>query len=200
MPKELQPLLEKAQELCKVGKDHLLNLALVNYYPSKSKSTDPPSYMPAHSDNEFDIAPGSEIATFSLGATRTISFSEIHGSGSSNIDVEHNSLYTMTRRSQAFYKHSMLDVEATGERYSITLRCANPNLSRSTVIMGDSNTKDISFGEGKGKIGERYPGERVKAGRIRDIDPSRCVEFSNVVLVCGTNDLRPENNPNLLTC
>ena len=60
-----------------------------------------------------------------------------------------------------------------------------------------SNTKDISFGEGKGKIGERYPGERVKAGRIRDIDPSRCVEFSNVVLVCGTNDLRPENNPNL---
>ena len=46
-------------------------------------------------------------------------------------------------------------------------------------------------------MGERYPGKCVKAGRIGNIDPGECVEYRNVVLVCGTNDLRPENSPNI---
>ena len=153
--------------------------------------------MPVHSDDEPEIAPGSEIATFSLGATRTISFTSIHDSSSENIDVKNNSLYTMTRKSQAYYKHAMLDVESTGSRYSLTMRCVDSAHLRSTIIVGDSNTKSIEFGEGRGKLGERYPGKREKASRIGHINPSECVEYKNVVIVCGTNDLRPENNPNI---
>jgi hypothetical protein len=56
--------------------------------------------------------------------------------------------------------------------------------------MGDSNTKSLEFGSGKGKIGETYPGKRVKAAKIDNINPNSCIGYSNLVLVCGTNDLR----------
>ena len=154
--------------------------------------------MPAHSDDEPEIAPGSEIATYSLGATRTITFTSIHSSKSENLDVLNNSLYTMTRKSQAYFKHAMIDVETTKSRYSLTMRCVDTAHLRSTIIVGDSNTKPIEFGEGRGKIGERYPGKREKAARIANISPSECAEYQNVVIVCGTNDLRPENNPNIV--
>ena len=91
----------------------------------------------------------------------------------------------------------MLDVESTESRYSLTMRCVDISHLRSTIIVGDSNTKHIQFGEGRGKLGERYPGRRVKASRIANIEPSECVEYKNVVIVCGTNDLRPENSPNI---
>lgn len=78
-------------------------------------------------------------------------------------------------------------------RFSITLRTVNQKFARSTLIIGDSNTKEIDFGAGKGKIGESYPGKRVKSARINNIDPKDCIGYSNIVLACGTNDLRPEN-------
>ena len=47
----------------------------------------------------------------------------------------------------------------------------------------------------KGKFVERYPGKRVKASTIRDIDPTTCSQHRNIVLMCGTNDLRPDGPP-----
>lgn len=38
----------------------------------------------------------------------------------------------------------------------------------------------------KNIVGEKYP-----AAKISQIDPAKCVDFANVVIVCGTNDLRP---------
>ena len=58
--------------------------------------------------------------------------------------------------------------------------------------MGDSNTKDIQFGTGSGKVGDSYPGKRVKASRVKNIDPVECVGYQNVFLHVGTNDLRCE--------
>ena len=196
IPDILKPLLVKAQKAC--GPLHEeLNSILVNYYPGKKSSKDPPSHMPKHSDYEFEITPESSIATYSLGASRTMSFSEIHGDQTASLDVENNSLYFMTKTSQSWFKHSMLDVEVTEERYSITMRNVEPTYSRSTIIVGDSNTKEIKFGSGKGTLGEKYPGKRIKAAKISDIDPRDCVGYSNIVLVCGTNDLRPEEHPNV---
>lgn len=57
--------------------------------------------------------------------------------------------------------------------------------------MGDSNTRDINFESGRGKLGERYPGKRIKAAKIRDINPGLYIGCENILLVCGTNDLRP---------
>ena len=39
------------------------------------------------------------------------------------------------------------------ERFSITLRTINKNFCRSTLVIGDSNTKELVFGTGKGTFG-----------------------------------------------
>ena len=59
-----------------------------------------------------------------------------------------------------------------------------------TILIGDSNTKLIQFGSGKGSMGGSYPGRRIKAARIRNINPADCCGYANSVIVCGTNDLR----------
>ena len=64
---------------------------------------------------------------------------------------------------------------------------------RSTALIGDSNSKDVEFGEGSGKVGKSYPGTRVKAARVKDIEPKSCVGYSNAFIMCGTNDLRCEH-------
>ena len=42
-------------------------------------------------------------------------------------------------------------------------------------------------------MGQSFPGKRSKANTIRAINPIDCIGYSNVILVCGTNDLRVEN-------
>ncbi len=61
------------------------------------------------------------------------------------------------------------------------------------LIVGDSNTKDIVFGPGKGKVGESFPGKRTKAANISQIKPEDCIGYTNIIIACGTNDLRTEN-------
>ena len=39
-------------------------------------------------------------------------------------------------------------------------------------------------------MGESYPEKRIKAARIRNIKPADCCGHANIVIVCGTNDLR----------
>ena len=46
-------------------------------------------------------------------------------------------------------------------------------------------------------MGEKYPGKRLKASKIEDIDPRDCVRYANIVFVCGTNDLRPVEKPDI---
>ena len=52
----------------------------------------------------------------------------------------------------------------------------------STCIVGDSNTKGIKFGSGKGTVGECYPGKQVFSPVIKDINPLSCASYQNVVL------------------
>ena len=67
--------------------------------------------------------------------------------------------------------------------------------TRGLLIVGDSNTKSIEFGAGKGKFGERYPGKRIKASKISEIDPTLCNQHRNIAIMCGTNDLQPDGPP-----
>lgn len=168
------------------------NSVLINYFPAKLNNKSPPSTLPNHADDELEIEPGSCIFTYSVGETRTITFSAVHSDETKSHDAEDNTLYVMTRRSQAWFRHQILDVDSCKERFSITLRHINVKNKRSVLIVGDSNTKEIKFGQGIGHVGETYPGTRIKAARIHQINPADCVEHANVVLVCGTNDLRPD--------
>ena len=108
-------------------------------------------------------------------------------------EPQSNSLYVMSRHSQNWYRHCILqpaENEIVEERFSITFRALNQKFSHSILLMGDSNTKEVQFGEGSGKVGASYPGKRVKAARVTDIDQLKCVGYQNIFLHCGTNDLR----------
>ena len=193
MPICMKKLIDKIKADYELPENLVPNSILVNHYPKKTSARDPPSSLPNHSDNEVEIQPGSSIFKYSLGAPRTVIFSGIHSEETEPHVASHNSLYVMTRASQAWFKHQVMDVEKCEERFSITLRTVSPKNKRSTILVGDSNTVPIKFGSGKGTVGESYPGIRVKAARIKDIDPSFCCEYANVVIACGTNDLRVDS-------
>ncbi len=152
--------------------------------------------MFSYSDDEPVILADSKIITLSFGSERSIVFKQIHDPNSDEtvLSPKPNSMYTMTRSSQAWYKHGIPKTkEQTHERFSITLRTVSSKFSRSILLMGDSNTKDVIFGSGKGFVGESFPGRRVKAAHVDQIDPVACIGFAHIVLACGTNNMRIEN-------
>ena len=94
----------------------------------------------------------------------------IEKSNVSPIPLTHGSMLVFSRASQSTWKHEIpMDESITERRISISLRCLNPAFSNSTVIIGDSNTKYLSFGSFnkstesnfKGTFGPRVPGKRI---------------------------------------
>ncbi len=75
-------------------------------------------------------------------------------------------------------------------RYSLTFRCVSRSFSNSICLIGDSNFRDIEFGAGRGKVGETYPGKRVYAPLIEDIDPLVGAAYSNIVIGVGINNIK----------
>ena len=164
-----------------------LNSILVNRYIG------PNAFLPKHADDEFVIAPGSIIFTVSLGAAATVKFTEIHGKSSHEQVVEHSSMYTMSRTSQDFWQHQIPKNEeySSGDvRYSLTLRHVSAKFLKSTVVIGDSNTRFLKFGSGVGTFGHNIPGERVEAIHIGDVNPVDCCGYKNIFIHCGVNDIK----------
>ncbi len=78
----------------------------------------------------------------------------------------------------------------TSIRYSLTFRHVSARFLRSTLVVGDSNTRHLKFGEGLGTFGQLIPGKRSESIHIKDIDPSKCVGYKNIFIHCGVNDLK----------
>ncbi|KAL5253098.1 hypothetical protein ACHWQZ_G015758 [Mnemiopsis leidyi] len=76
---------------------------------------------------------------------------------------------------------------------TIIFRYVSQNSSDATIICGDSNTRFLKFGTGKGTFGEKLPGKRVLAFTIDQIDPIICAGYKNVFIHCGINDTRDYN-------
>ena len=105
-----------------------------------------------------------------------------------DLPVKGRSLYVMSRQSQALWSHGIeKHDDFQGKRYSITLRIVGNRFRRSTIVIGDSNTRHLKFGEGKGTFGFNMPGESVYAPLIEHINPSLCAGYSNIVIQCGVN-------------
>ena len=169
----------------------LPNSCLVNMFDG------PDAYLPEHEDNEKCLDPSSNIYTFSLGDLMKILFSSSLDSDAEEHEftATHGSLYVMSVASQALWRHRIEQCAAfTGRRFSITLRTVDERFRKSTVILGDSNTKYINFGEGNGSLGYGVPGKRVEAMKVGHIDPLACAGYSNVIIHCGLNDLK-SNQP-----
>ena len=164
-----------------------LNQVLVNKYENSAT-------LPPHSDDEGSIKPDSAIFTVSLGSSGKIEFSHMSSGDKQELAVEPNSLYSMTRQSQNFYKHHVLPNNSDNLRYSITLRCVHWTNFNSTYAVGDSNFGGLEFGSGRGKVGTVTPSFRDWTACVKDIVPTNCAPYRNVVVMSGTNDLKINHN------
>ena len=186
IPEALTCLIEKVKSTMKLQYDP--NQVLVNKYESAAA-------LPSHSDNETSIKPESSIFTVSLGSTGKIEFSNVISGGEQELTVEPKILYAMTRQSQNFFKHQVLLNEFNTVRYSITLRCVHwTNFNSTLYAVVDSNFGGIEFGSGRGKVGNATPGFIDWAACVKDIIPSKCASYRNVVFMCRTNGLKNNQN------
>ena len=210
IPPNLQPMLDQVNQLQeeafftkypdykKYGRPApLINSILVNKYEG------PDCHLPKHSDNEDSIHPESNIFTISLGAECTLDFAPKSPSSEDiasyhSLTCKDRSIYSMSRKSQDFFTHEIKAGKTqNGIRYSITFRSVSKWNSNSTCILGDSNTGRLNFGADVTKsFGERLPGHRFWAPVVEKIEPSVCSSYSNVVLMCGTNNIRKINTRN----
>ena len=167
-----------------------------------SKYTDGEEYCPPHRDDEDSIDPESYIYTISIGAERPINYKNNLGTRDEDLMLPDCSLLVCSRKSQDGWMHSIpQDPSIKDVRYSFTFRLVAPFFINSTLICGDSNTHNLTFGEGFGKFGKWLPGKRVKASRIQHIpDGEEICPFKNIVIHTGINDLNRDHikPPNVL--
>ena len=183
------PLQEVIDDINKLYPDATINSVLVNKYSGPGAS------LPPHADDEFTINPDSFIFTVSLGHAVDVKFTEMHSSDSPAVHktIQPNSLYVMSHVSQSYWKHGINKCSTFGGtdvRYSLTFRHVSNKFLRSAVIIGDSNTRELLFGEGIGTFGHNIPGRRTQATHIDDINPVDCCGFNNIFLHCGINNIK----------
>ena len=92
-----------------------------------TKFEHPGSHLPAHSDDEPEIAKDSIILTVSLGSPRRIQFHDKKGhTPSETLVARHGNAYLMSRRSQDFFQHQVLPADGNNNgdilRISVTFR------------------------------------------------------------------------------
>lgn len=192
IPVILTPLIQKINErFCSEGKPKV-NSVLINRYEENE------GYLPEHSDNEPVIHPESDILTLSIGGKCDVTFTGVNRGGSSTIPEHsvHNckprSIYSMTRRSQAHYRHSIEKGSVTdGVRFSLTFRSVSPKNRAATCILGDSNGAGMKFGDDhKRTFGVWMPGKNFWTPTIEEINPYVTCGYKNVVIMCGINDIK----------
>ena len=164
-----------------------------------TKYTDGHQFCPSHSDDEYEIHPDSNIYTLSIGVNRKMVFHSVSDPNNehSHTQLPDGSLLIFSRLSQDTWKHSVpVDLEVTSIRYSLTFRFTAPYHINSTVICGDSNTRDLAFGtEGHKNFGKWMPGKRINCTFIEDIPaPQDIGPYKNIVMHVGINDIKSNNH------
>ena len=150
------------------------------------------SNIPEHSDDEAIISPESNIFTLTIGSQRTVTFRDLCSGAEKSIQPEHLSLYVMSRASQNLWKHRINPIKEDDAtlRYSFTFRSVCSKNKSSTIILGDSNTKHIKFGEDRGSLGKKLPGRREPVYHIGQIDPTICLGYQNILVHVAINDMK----------
>ena len=193
--RQLPPVLMKVLDTMdpKTGEQRTLkaNSCLITRYSSGK------NHIPMHRDDEIMIDPESHIMTLSLGAKRTMTFSNNDNSHTKTLELEDRSLLVTSRFAQDFWKHGILpQEEVSEERISLTFREISPHFINSTILLGDSNTAKVSFGTGSGTLGAWVPGKRVKVGHIEALpDAVDIGPYRNIVIHTGINSLNTRYQP-----
>ena len=168
-----------------------------------NKYNDNNSELSEHSDDEVTLKPESDIFTVSVGSQRDIKFRDVTTGNEKVVTVDSRSLYIMSLPSQFLWTHRM-DAADPGDniinvRYSLTFRCVGPHYRNSCIILGDSNTKRLMFGNTAGTFRDKLPGKRVQALTIEDIDPTACIGYRNIIIHVGLNNLKCTKIPMLFS-
>ena len=195
----IPPIISKL--ISKIETDHSsvgplgINSCLINRYVG------PESVIPEHADDEDVIKPESKIVTISFGNDRDIKFRDCITGKEECLTVSNGSLYIMSQQSQFFWKHRIDKCESADTvttRYSLTFRCVDKSYKNSTVIVGDSNTKYVTFDSNKsGSIGNKISGKRVPTYTIEAINPEECIGYRNVLVHVGVNNLKSTRRPGI---
>ena len=145
-------------------------------------------------DNALVFDPDSESVTLSIGAKLLLKFRNNSGSKNEEVIMDDGSVLVTTRRAQDFWTYNVekdAGSETSNVSYTLTFRHVAPHFINSTVIIGDSNTRFMSFGEGRGKFGVWLPGKRLEAFCIEDIpNPVEIAPYRNIVLHVGVNNIK----------
>ena len=188
IPEWLSPITEKAKDYGPKTKS--INCCHINIYEDGN------SFIRPHADDEPELSPLEDILTVSLGAERSMTFSS--DGHIKNQNLKHGSLLVMTREMQNSWKHSIdADPQLKECRVSLSFRHIDPVFRKSTVVIGDSNTKNLRFGVEKGTFGSGMPGKRIQMNTLLDIPhPDVLLSYSNIIIHVGINDLRNDRvNP-----
>ena len=182
IPSWLYPTMEKVKKSS--SNSERINSCVINVYEDGN------SFLRAHADDESMISPWEDILTVSIGAERDMTFS--HENTVKSCTLKSGSLLIMTREMQNSWKHSIETVPGlTGCRISLSFRHIDPVFAKSTIVIGDSNTKQLKFGTGKGTFGGGMPGMRIKMNTLLDIPhPNVLLSYANIIIHVGVNDLR----------
>ena len=147
-----------------------------------------------YSDDNYAINPESSIFSLNIGAPSAVLFRDkITGEEHRHLPKP-NIFLVMSRSSQIVFSHRHhIKKSCNGPLYTLTFKCMNDKYLNSTCLIGDSNTRAIKFGSGRGTVGERYPGKQVYAPIIEQIDALVCASYQNVVLTLGINDIKSDD-------
>ena len=91
-----------------------MNSCLITRYKSGA------DHIPPHRDDEPLFDPNSEILTVSIGAQRTMSFTDNFGKNSQTLLLDSHSVLVTSRRAQDFWKHSIDKIDELCERGSVS--------------------------------------------------------------------------------
>ena len=184
MPPVLENLLEHLRPHLR-NPTAVVNSCLVRRFKDGSQYTLP------HRDDDLVFNPESEMLSYFVGATRKMKFSNNEGTEVKDLPLHDGSVLVTSRRSQDFWVHGIEASETTETCYSITFQHVAPYFINSTVLIGDSNTRVMKFGEGKGTFGVWLPGKRIEAFHIEDIPDALAIGPNrNFILHTGVNNVK----------
>ena len=189
------PIKKVVELICSKFENCDINQCTVNKYVDSS------AVLSEHSDGEDTIKPESNIFTVSLGSLRSIIFRDVTTGVEKVVTPETRSIYIMSQPSQVLWTHRMDAGDprniVKNVRYSLTFRCVGSTYKNSCIILGDSNTKHLKFGNTAGSFRDQMPGKRAQALTIADVNPASCIGYRNIVIHVGINNLKSTKIPML---
>ena len=154
------------------------------------------SHLEQQRDFSPYLSPESDIYNILIGDSSTVTFTNKCTNEESVLNVCDNSIYKTSVKSQHYWSYGV-DRPNSSEgsvTYFLSFRSTHRSHQNSTVIIGDSNTHNISFHNNNQKqrsdLGKDIHGKKVKAFTIDQIDPHEAIGYKNIVVQVGVNNLK----------